>query len=399
MKELQKYKWSLVSLLLGIVCITLGAELYRITNLSTEYRIPKGAVWVGIGPKGNITPVSTKLVFRVSVPYSKMNLEVFFNFTEFKKYHIYVTMPYETLEAKPYVRYKDYPYYDATSEVGNISSYFKNFSEKGSSAINATFIPNSDFPFENPVALSIEATVSDLVAIKHPLGSKHTIILTFFGGQGAIWDDEFVKYTGLNNHEMSNYPFQVIIQFPTENYLASDTYPNPTTVFITEGFRSAKFDLDFTYRYPEWRGQSISCSFSNPRKENERNLFTFLSGTLIALGITLCLETLREMRRKRNTKTSPEEKPKELDKKADKEEKDKPYREKILGLIKIVDADFSVRRYKWRTTFERILVGVIPISAVIIVVLWLFFTNLAPTCVYCLWNCRKKRSQIGISRD
>ena len=273
--------------------------MYRDANLSTEYNIPKGSIHIGIGPRDDIAPIETKMVFVPSIPYSKMSLEVFFNFSEFEKYHVYITMPYETLDAKPYLRYLDYTYSvetPATSKLGNISCNFKNFPKKGSSAINATFIPDSNYPFVEPVALGVETTMKNLVSINYPRGSKKTIILTFFGGQGSIWDDEFVQFIGVNNLKMSDYPFQVFIQFPEENYLATETFPTPTKFYVTEGFRSAGFDLNFSYTFPEWRGQSISCSYISPTGETDRNIFTFISGILISVGITALYNSIKETR-------------------------------------------------------------------------------------------------------
>lgn len=49
------------------------------------------------------------------------------------------------------------------------------------------------------------------------------------------------------------------------------------------------------------------------------------------------------------------------------------YSERIKSLVKLVEKDCSIKRYEWRLTLKRLLVGVIPTSVVIVVAVWLFF--------------------------
>lgn len=238
----------LIFLLIGGILGASGISTYHCANLSTKFNIPKGAVWIGIGPRNNMTPNSTRMIF--SVPYNEINLEVSFSFTEFKKYRIYIIMPYETMEAEPYVIYQHSRYFgEELSKIGNFSAHFMSFPEKGSSVINATFIPKPDFNFfpKEPVTLSIHATVSRLVSINYPLGSKQTVIMTFFGSTAGVYDSGMAPYTGIDNLALNDYPFQVIIQFPKESYLSSDTFPSPIELFVTENYRSTLFDLNFSY--------------------------------------------------------------------------------------------------------------------------------------------------------
>lgn len=330
----------MVFLLIGVIFVASGIATYHRANLSTEYNIPKGATWIGIGPFGNMTPIRTRMIF--SVPYNEINLEVSFSFTEFKKYHIYIMMPYETLQASPYVIYQSYCYFEEEmSRIGNVSAHFKNFAEKGSSIINATFIPNTDFHFtpSEPVTLSIHATVSGLVSINYPLSSKQTVIMTFFGSTIGVRDDAMAPYIGINNHAMNDYPFQVIVQFPKESYLSSDTYPSPIELFVTESYRSTLFNLDFSY--PEGYAQSISCSYNNPQQETYRNFLTFFSGVMLTTGIAFCLQPLWDVVRRvaEKKKTSDEEKPK-----GQGEETEEPYDETIIRLIRLVDRSF---KFNW----------------------------------------------------
>lgn len=187
------------------------------------------------------------------------------------------------------------------------------------------------------ITLSIESSISGLVSINHPLGSKQTVILTFFGDQYGVWDDAMVPYLGAKNRGMLNYPFRVIVQFPRENYLSSDTFPSPVELFVTERFRSTMFDLNFSY--PEGYAQSISCSYINPQNESNRGFFTFLSGVAITTGITICVElylqSSREKRRKGEKTISHEQKQDE------EEETEESYDETILRLIQLVDHNKS----------------------------------------------------------
>lgn len=248
-------------------------------------------------------------------------------------------MPYAVLNANPCVEHLGYRTCNKTSDIGNISANFRNFEDKGSSVINASFIPNSEYPFlpDEVITLSIESSISGLVSINHPLGSKQTVILTFFGDQYGVWDDAMVPYLGVNSRGMLDYPFRVIVQFPRENYLSSDTFPSPIELFVTERFRSTMFDLNFSY--PEGYAQSISCSYINPQNESNRGFFTFLSGVALTTGITICLEvylqSLREKRRKGEKKISHEKKQDQ------KEETEESYDEMIIRLIRLVGSNKS----------------------------------------------------------
>jgi len=52
---------------------------------------------------------------------------------------------------------------------------------------------------------------------------------------------------------------------------------------------------------------------------------------------------------------------------------DKPFSERIESLVKLVEKDVNIKRYKRRLTAKRLVVGVIPTSVVIGIVIWLFF--------------------------
>jgi hypothetical protein len=329
-------------LLTGIIFIAFAIGAYYVTNLSTTYNIPKGSIWIELGPRNNMTAIRTRMIVTVSNPYDNIKLEVYFKFTEHKKYFISIILPYETVQATPYANYREFHYNEtyAPTRIGNISSSFKSFHETKSSVINATFTPKSDFYLfpDETIALSIEAYVHGLVSINYALGSKQTIILTCFGDVSEVWNDEMAEYLGPNTTSMYYYPFRVIVQFPKENYLSSDTFPTPIELFVTERYRSTMFDLNFSY--PERYAQSISCSYINPRAESDRQLLTFVSGVLLTTGISLCLESARERRKEEERKMSQEKK---LG--VPKEKKEEPFDEKIVRLIGVVDRNFKINWY------------------------------------------------------
>lgn len=319
----------LVFLLLGLVIGTIGTGLYAWSNLTTYYNIPKGALDFSFGPRNNVTLVETKMFVSVSVPQDMVDLQVSFNFSEYQEYFIDIVMPYETFQARPYLIYQHEVYFNETSKLGNISSNFKSFPTMKSSVINATFIPNEDFFFfpNEPITLSVEARVSGLTSISHPLGSKQTVILTFFGDQTGVWDDEMRPYIGANAFSMLDYPLRVFVRFPRDSYL-SDTFPTPIELFVTERFRTTIFDLDFSY--PSGYAQSISCSFVSPQSQSSRDLLTFLSGILLATGITLCIESIR-------TKKNEGERKVEVKKEIRRMKQEEKQRDVIAELIEKID--------------------------------------------------------------
>ena len=332
---------SRVNLLLplAMVFIISGSVTYWFANLSTRYNIPKGSMRIGIGPQNGLIPVGTRMIFTVSSPHDLLNLDVSFKFTELKKYHIYITMPYVVSNANPCIEHLGYRTCNETSNIGNISVSFRNFEDKGSSVINASFLPSNEYRFlpDEVITLSIEASISGLVSINHPWDSKQTVILTFFGDQYGVWDDAMAPYIGGNSRGMLDYPFRVIVQFPRENYLSSDTFPSPIELFVTERFRSTMFDLDFSY--PEGYAQSISCSYINPQNESNRGFLTFLSGVAITTGIALCVELcLQSSKQKR---PEGEKKISNEEKHGEEEEIQESYDATIIRLIHLVDSNKS----------------------------------------------------------
>lgn len=325
----------LIFLFLGIIFIGSSVISYTIANLSTEYNIPKGAIWIELGPRDYLTPNRTRLIVTASPQECSFDLQVYFNFTERREYYICAMLPYVTLKASPYLEYFNSRYTNETSSIGTIKAHFRTFEDKDSSVINATFIPNQDFSLSpnEPIALSISAQISGLISINYPLGSRQTVIMTFFGDQTGVWDDDMANYIGANSGAMIDFPFQIIVQFPKENYLSSDSYPNPIELFITERFRSAIFELDFSR--PRGHAQTMLCSYSSPTNETYRQLVIFISGTLLTLGITLCLESYREKRREKEM--SQDKKPREQI-----EETKEIYDQTVLRLIRLVDKNFRL---------------------------------------------------------
>ena len=368
----------MIFLLLGIVCVSSSIVAYGIANFSTEYNIPKGAIWIGLGPNDSVTPNRTRIIITASLPEDSIDLQVYFNFSVFRTYYVYITMPYTTLRASSYVEYMSSRYTNETSQIGNITTNFKTFEDKGSSVINATFTPNEEFAFfpGELVAVSIFAEISGLVSIRLPLWSKQTIIMTFFGDETGVWDDEMVHYIGINTYPMIDYPFQAIVQFPKENYLSSDTFPNPIELFITERFRSAIFELDFSH--PKGHAQTLSFSYVNPANENTRQFTTFISGTLLTLGITLCLESYREKRREKEM--SQDRKPKDQV-----EKPEETCNQIILRLIRLVDKNFKL---DWTDRFLRGGLAFVFVP---------FFIYLVLITVYLFFAPLQERISIGLS--
>ncbi len=359
----------MVFLFVGISLIGVSITTYGLANFSTRYEIPKGAIWIGLGPRDFVTPNRTSLIVSSSLPEDWLDLQIYFNFTEKREYYIYITMPYKTVQASPYVEYMSYRYTNETSQIGIIKACFKTFEDKGSSVINVTFTPSQEFSFfpSEPIALSVLAKVSGLTSISYSLSTRQTIIMTFFGDETGVWDDTMAQYIGINSLAMIDYPFEVIVQFPKENFLSSDSYPNPVERFITERFRSAIFELDFSH--PKGHAQTMSCSYSNPTNETNRQFATFISGTLLTLGITLCLESYREKRRE--NEMNRDRKPNEQE-----EKPEETYNQNILRLIRLVDKNF---RLNWVDRFLRggmAFVFVPFVTYLFLITIYLFFAPL-----------------------
>lgn len=273
-------KYSVCALMFAVI----GFVLFFAAAAPPVLRVPKGPIMVGAGPYPEADINQTEVV--VSIPENSVNVRVTFRFNESRKYLVYTVLPYTISYAEAYAIYDKRFYRGANSMIGNISCNFMN-SRKGSSIVNATFQPNSTYPFHFfPPDLKEEVTLAialrldaDILAVSYPLGTSQTLILTFFGDLTGVWTNEMSAFVGPGSRQTVDWPFIVYIQLPVGAFL-SETYPPPIEYYIKEERRWVMYSLDFLGgRY----AQTVSCSFMNPTMQAVKEIMVFGGG--VAVGI------------------------------------------------------------------------------------------------------------------
>ena len=292
-----------LELLIGLAIAGAGGVLYYRTTAHEPDRIPGGGIQIMIGPRPYLNITNT--IFTASIgDNNAVTVQSEFQFGEIQNYYLLMILPFvvESI-GKPFVMqhgdsYRHYP----GDNIGTIGSDFKSFPQLGSSVLNASFIPNGTYlvaPWERHVTLGITADMDKLVARND--STTATVILTFFGDMMQIRDPEMDKWYRPDLDQTTHGPFSVIVEFPPEAFLSSETYPSPMEYFVTSRFRVATFTLNFTCPMGGC-AQTVSCSFVYPSRAGNLQTMIFWSGIMVGIGIPIFFEGVRDLlKRKRDS--------------------------------------------------------------------------------------------------
>jgi len=284
-----------LELVIGLAVAGAGGFLYYRTTVREPDRIPGGGIQIMIGPWSSLNVSNT--IFTASVgENNSVTIEIEFQFKEIRNYHFYVILPFvvESI-GKPFVvRHMDSFRHYPGDNIGVIGSNFASFPRLGSSILNASFTPNSTYlvaPWERYVTLGTTAYVETLVARNDY--STATVLLTFFGDMTPIYDSEMDKWLRPDSGMPTHSPFSVIVEFPSEAFLSSETYPSPMEYFVTSRFRVATFILNFACPMYDC-AQTVSCSFVYPSRAGDVQRMIFWSGIMVGLGAPLVFEGAKD---------------------------------------------------------------------------------------------------------
>jgi len=283
-----------LELVVGLAVAGIGGFLYYRTTVHEPDRIPGGGIQIMIGPRPSLNVSNT--IFTASVgDNNSVTVEIEFQFKEIRTYYFHVILPFvvESI-GKPFVlRHKDSFRHYPGDNIGGIESNFKSFPRLGSSILNASFTPNGTYlgEWERYVTLGTTVYVERLVARND--SSTATVILTFFGDITPIYDSEMDKWMRPDSDMPTHSPFSVIVEFPSEAFLSSETYPSPMEYFVTSRFRVATFTLNFTCPGYEC-AQTVSCSFVYPSRAGDVQTMIFWSGIMVGLGAPLVFEGAKD---------------------------------------------------------------------------------------------------------
>jgi hypothetical protein len=264
-------KQSLSKIILHIAILIWGIYFLVIVFNQLPPKV-YGAIEMGVG--GNINLVSTEFIFDVPRNSMYVNFIIEFNNTD-QLIRSYVVLPFETETANAELRYYDY---DEQTEVT-----YLNVPSLGSSIVNSSYKPNSTYflqgiKYQVKFTISIES-LSDLISWDR--FSTKNVILTFFGDMTGVFDEKMYSYLPhADVSSSSEKPLLVIIRFPLDFFLHSETYPNPSSYYVTNRFREVLWNLNCS----EY-AQTISCSYISPSLEGERELFILLGGLLIGVSL------------------------------------------------------------------------------------------------------------------
>jgi hypothetical protein len=283
-----------LELVIGLAVAGIGGFLYYRTNVHEPDRIPAGGIQIEIGPTYSLN-VSNTAFTASAAGNNSVTVEIEFQFKEIRTYYLLVILPFVVIEKPvPFVtKHGDSYRYGPGSVIGDLQSDFKPFPRLGSSVLNASFTPNGIYlgPWERYVTLGTTAYVDRLVARKD--SSTATVILTFFGDIMQIRDPEMDKWFRPPSLIPMHTPFSVIVEFPSEAFLSSETYPSPIQYYVTNRSRVATFTLNFTCPRFEC-AQTVSCSFVYPSRAGDVQTMIFWSGIMVGLGAPLVFEGAKD---------------------------------------------------------------------------------------------------------
>jgi hypothetical protein len=106
----------------------------------------------------------------------------------------------------------------------------------------------------------------------------------------GVWHEDMTRSIGPDTIEVLDYPFMVRIEYPTDAFLSSNTFPTPSGYYTTNQNQLVRFDLNFTSGY----AQTIICSFIYPTRQRDIQSKIFWSGILIGVGVPLVIQGLRD---------------------------------------------------------------------------------------------------------
>ena len=294
MNWLRRRSWLVViQLVLGLAVAGWGGVMYAQTTAHDPDRIPAGGIEIQIGPRDFLNVSNT--LFSASVVENSIMVQIEFEFAEIRTYYFYAIVPFvvRSRQAPFVMKYHDSHMHEPGSNIGDIRSDFQKFPHLGSSILNASFTPNAtDFTgWPLHVTLSTKVYVERLVAKSDR--TTGTVILTFYGDVTQIIDSDMYKSMGPDSFRPTNRPFAVRVEFPTEAFLSSDTYPAPIEYFVTSISRAALFSLDFSCPTYEC-AQTVSCSFVYPARTGDVQTEIFWSGVMVGVGVPLSIEAVKD---------------------------------------------------------------------------------------------------------
>ena len=271
-------------MLSSIVCGIVGIISFFSVARHPSVKAPIGPVEIGVGPYPDVSIDNTEVF--VYIPESSIDIQVTFKFKKIQEYFIYALLPYSIFNGTSYAIHSTMRYPSPEYDIGNFSTSFLN-TAVGSSIINASLDLNPTFPYyhffgqnlEDELTLSVSINLRDsLIAIHYPLGSKQTIILTFFGDVSGVITEEMYSFKKPSAQITIDQPFIIHLKMPSQTYF-SESQPPPIQYYIKEARRWVMFSLDFLEGH---YAQTLFCSFGNPTMQAWKEILVFLGGVFVA---------------------------------------------------------------------------------------------------------------------
>jgi hypothetical protein len=288
---------SLFLLLLGFVLACYGGIRYNNASRITSENIPSGGIdiWAGPTTPHELANVSGTL-FTVSLVDDTVTVEVYFGFPQYQTMHFWTTIPFRAFDMSTWVD-RNGRYKQGDTSIGIIKSSY-NVSANGATIANASFTPLVNIPYFNvTVGLAIMFHVQGLIAKTN--GATDNIILTF-AGQPLWGNDAWMEHYMIpDTQPVWKYPLLVQIQFPSDAFFSSETFPSPVAYYATSGYRIVSFGVNFYaldfIASGSLLAQTISFSFVHPEIERQIQQNLFSGGLFLGFGIPTILSGSYEL--------------------------------------------------------------------------------------------------------
>ncbi len=273
----------------GLVLFVLGSAFYVWAVLPIERKPPEYGTYINMGP--DLLPKQvTWARIEISLPRKTLDFEMAFVFHKLQTYYLQLTVPYFVEFTRPGL---GPTFFTQSESVRESVVCWHNSSSAGSLVTLEYRLKEEYFPpaevHDARVGCSMQ--LRNLEVGKEPGIETFSVVL--FSKQPRLPDDLTRLSRGGFSLTTSN--FTLSISFSTAGEIGSRTFPSPTAIFSSTDFKSATWVINF--QISENRGQTVQLSIEYPDVLRFRDIKIFVSGLLIALGLSVVLEILLESRR------------------------------------------------------------------------------------------------------
>lgn len=247
-------------------------------------RTPQYGTYISIGPDLTVNHNVTWARLEIFLPQNRMTFELAFTFTRVQDYFVNLVLPYFVTYSRAGIG----PNFitDAETYLETASGGYK--TSNNGSVVWLRYHPR----FESlPSGSAWHARVGINIYVleferSHEPGVENFAVILF--ANYPRLPDSLFQDLHPTGGLLTSSNFTLGISFDPRGELGGRTVPSPAAIFVSRWFKSAMWVLNF--QISENRGQAVQLSIEYPGELQTRDLRIFLSGLLVAFGLSVLLE-------------------------------------------------------------------------------------------------------------